>query len=164
MRCIGVFYSKPFENFIAPHTTEYRYKSDFLFFDQQLYRQFNKQYYDQLFMVAGRNITVNYSSLFEKELSPTLKSMKDLFSINELIMTEFIEKVSNLQRIFRGLRGFRGIVIAVFSRVRGNKILERLTVKDSNTPHSCDYRYMLCEIEGYIWVLGQKELPILLYV
>ena len=141
MRCIGVFYSKPFENFIAPHTTEYRYKSDFLFFDQQLYRQFNKQYYDQLFMVAGRNITVNYSSLFEKELSPTLKSMKDLFSINELIMTEFIEKVSNLQRIFRGLRGFRGIVIAVFSRVRGNKILERLTVKDSNTPHSCDYRY-----------------------
>ena len=27
MRCIGVFYSKPFENFIAPHTTEYRYKT-----------------------------------------------------------------------------------------------------------------------------------------
>jgi predicted RNA binding protein YcfA (HicA-like mRNA interferase family) len=26
VRCIGVFYSKPFENFIAPHTTEYRYK------------------------------------------------------------------------------------------------------------------------------------------
>jgi acyl carrier protein len=25
--------------------------------------------------------------------------------------------------------------------MRGNKILERLTVKDSNTPHSCDYRY-----------------------
>ena len=31
--------------------------------------------------------------------------------------------------------------IAVFSRMRGNKILERLTVKDSNTPHPCDYRY-----------------------
>ena len=28
VRCIGVFYSKPFENFIAPHTTEYRYNSD----------------------------------------------------------------------------------------------------------------------------------------
>jgi len=25
VRCIGVLYSKPFENFIAPHTTEYRY-------------------------------------------------------------------------------------------------------------------------------------------
>ena len=25
MRCIGVLYTKPFENFIAPHTTEYRY-------------------------------------------------------------------------------------------------------------------------------------------
>ena len=31
--------------------------------------------------------------------------------------------------------------IALFSRMRGNKILERLTVKDSNTPHPCDYRY-----------------------
>ena len=27
MRCIEVLYSKPFENFIAPHTTEYRYMS-----------------------------------------------------------------------------------------------------------------------------------------
>ena len=25
MRCIGVLYSKPYENFIAPHMTEYRY-------------------------------------------------------------------------------------------------------------------------------------------
>jgi len=32
-------------------------------------------------------------------------------------------------------------VIAVFSRIRGNKILERFTVQDCNTPHSCDYRY-----------------------
>ena len=32
-------------------------------------------------------------------------------------------------------------LIAVFSRMRGNKILERLSVQDSNTPHSCDYRY-----------------------
>ena len=28
MRCIEVLCSKPFENFIAPHTTEYRYNSD----------------------------------------------------------------------------------------------------------------------------------------
>jgi hypothetical protein len=32
-------------------------------------------------------------------------------------------------------------IIAVFSRIRGNKILERSTVQDCNTPHSCDYRY-----------------------
>ena len=32
-------------------------------------------------------------------------------------------------------------LIAVFSRMRGNRILERLTVQDCNTPHSCDYRY-----------------------
>ena len=31
--------------------------------------------------------------------------------------------------------------IAVFSRMRGNRILEKLTVQDCNTPHSCDYRY-----------------------
>jgi len=27
VRCIAVLYSKPFENSIAPHTTEYRYKN-----------------------------------------------------------------------------------------------------------------------------------------
>ena len=32
--------------------------------------------------------------------------------------------------------------IAVFSRIRGNKILERFTVQDCNTPHSRDYRYI----------------------
>ena len=29
MRCIRVLYTKPFENFIAPHTTEYRYITPF---------------------------------------------------------------------------------------------------------------------------------------
>ena len=28
MRCIAVLYSKPFENSIAPHTTEYRYSKE----------------------------------------------------------------------------------------------------------------------------------------
>ena len=92
------------------------YKSDFLFFDQQLYCQFNKQYYGQLFMAASRSITINSFSLLEKEPSVTLKSMKDLFSINELIMMEFIEKVSDLQRNFRGLGGFKGIVEYNISR------------------------------------------------
>ena len=32
MRCIGVFYSKSFENFIAPHTTEYRYNFVFVIY------------------------------------------------------------------------------------------------------------------------------------
>ena len=42
-------------------------------------------------------------------------------------------------------------IIAVFSRMRGNEILERLTVQDSNTPHSHDYRYsaVLSEKESY---------------
>jgi uncharacterized protein YjbI with pentapeptide repeats len=40
--------------------------------------------------------------------------------------------------------------IAVSSRMRGNKISERLAVQDSNTPHSYDYRYKL---ERYIYSL-----------
>jgi predicted kinase len=39
-------------------------------------------------------------------------------------------------------------IIAVFSRMRGNGILERLTVQDCNTPHSCDYRYNNLDIIG----------------
>jgi hypothetical protein len=35
--------------------------------------------------------------------------------------------------------------------MRGNKILERLSVQDSNTPHSCDYRYKMAKkiVEQY---------------
>ena len=42
--------------------------------------------------------------------------------------------------------------------MRGNKILERLTVQDSNTPHSCDYRYNTI-IKIRIW-LGFNYFPI----
>ena len=39
----------------------------------------------------------------------------------------------------------RSQLIAVFSRMRGNKFSERLAVQDSNTPHLCDYRYKKLE-------------------
>ena len=47
-------------------------------------------------------------------------------------------------------------IIAVFSRMRGNKILERFTVQDFNTPHSCDYRYK----EFYCKVIRRKKLDL----
>ena len=56
----------------------------------------------------------------------------------EIIGGEPVEEILRLANIYQ-----TDLIIAVFSRVRGNKILERLTVKDSNTPHSCDYRYIL---------------------
>ena len=56
------------------------YQNDFLFFDRQLYRQFNKQYYDQLFMGANRNITVNSPSLFDKEPFAPLKYERFIFN------------------------------------------------------------------------------------
>jgi len=49
------------------------------------------------------------------------------------------EAMSDLEQIIDYLA--MDNVIAVFSRMRGNRILERLTVQDCNTPHSCDYRY-----------------------
>ena len=72
--------------------------------------------------------------------------MKQLQKEIELSQQKALEeKIDNFEKkVRRGLYRFF-CDIAVFSRVRGNKILERLTVKDSNTPHSCDYRYI--EIE-----------------
>ena len=42
VRCIGVFYSKPFENFIAPHATEYRYIWEPLLAKYQQFQQENR--------------------------------------------------------------------------------------------------------------------------
>ena len=64
------------------------------------------------------------------------------------LLEEFIQGVSGSKELKRGLavkltlEGYTyNAIIAVFSRMRGNKILEKLTLQDSNTPHSCDYRY-----------------------
>ena len=50
MRCIGVLYSKPFENFIAPHTTEYRYK--------RAYEPWNKEEEKRLSMLYKQGATI----------------------------------------------------------------------------------------------------------
>ena len=110
MRCIEVLYSKPFENFIAPHTTEYRYNT-----------------HDPY---SGYNFWVEWDGIVHagfRECSGLTATRK------AGTYREGTDKTLT-QRQIPGL-------IAVFSRMRGNKILERLTVKDSNTPHSCDYRY-----------------------
>ena len=55
-----------------------------------------------------------------------------------------LHNVSAESLVKRGLSPLAICVLnnmAVFSRMRGNRILERLTVQDCNTPHSCDYRY-----------------------
>jgi len=56
-----------------------------------------------------------------------IMALSDLSLLNEKLANDNLQKTD--------------LIIAVFSRMRGNKILERLTVQDSNTPHSCDYRY-----------------------
>ena len=80
----------------------------------------------------------------KEEILRELEEMSDLVSLDEmrLPLLEFIQnrQAKEIEDIPYGIHS-RYSFIAVFSRVRGNKILERLTVKDSNTPHSCDYRY-----------------------
>jgi len=72
------------------------------------------------------------------------------FSFFSNLKNKSLEKIEyDLQRYSKSVFEYIGFVaeraddIAVFSRMRGNKILERLTVQDSNTPHSCDYRYII---------------------
>ena len=84
-------------------------------------------------------------STFKRNTNELIIQMKEtgnpvVLTINgkaELVVqdAEFYQKLLNSIEYLES-------IIAVFSRVRGNKILERLTVKDSNTPHSCDYHYI----------------------
>ena len=74
-----------------------------------------------------------FKQLFAK-LSPLEQQLAlELSKYKEPVVRETLKENLNLSST--------DFIIAVFSRMRGNKILERLTVQDSNTPHSCDYRY-----------------------
>ena len=73
-----------------------------------------------------------FSNSLQSQMEILLQKKKD----DELTPDEItqLEAIAELDRVFTH-------IIAVFSRIRGNKILERFTVQDCNTPHSRDYRY-----------------------
>jgi len=71
--------------------------------------------------------------------------------------TNSIKSIDTVEDANQALEAYYHYFIAVFSRMRGNKILKRLTVKDSNTPHSCDYRYNIDDYEKASLVLTQER-------
>ena len=78
MRCIGVFYSKPFENFIAPHTTEYRY------IDGEVYAMAGTT-------KAHNTISLNLAILFREKLKN---------SNCQTFMADIKVNISNKKRFF----------------------------------------------------------------
>ena len=93
---------------------------------------------------------------FQKNISPEIFNDIKIFDFSYELYKEWNAKTTKvLEKYTKGFsvdapfpddksplhQIIQKLIIAVFSRMRGNKILERLTVKDSNTPHPCDYRY-----------------------
>jgi len=201
VRCIAVLYSKPFENFIAPYTTEYRYSGFKMFFEFPYHRltlrlDGKRKYHPRTLQVNICN-TPRYGVEFLLAPDATMDDGK-----LDVIYMNHSSKWDHLRHFFSAMRGqsfeheklrthqatkiqvtshlplevhadgtcigntpvtievvpkaLQVVIptpellaefaaemnnIAVFSRIRGNKILERFTVQDCNTPHSCDYRY-----------------------
>jgi len=93
------------------------------------------------------------SDLFNHLPDNLLKGQQLFFTSWKFIA--IISVVTGAVKFINSLR-----VIAVFSRIRGNKILERFTVQDCNTPHSCDYRYnneTMVKTVGIQEILANKE-------
>jgi predicted ATPase len=96
----------------------------------QLTKLFNSYQRNLLFIIAGRNVTVSYSELFEKYLfadvqnrleknigeSFELKSLTVQNStVDESLMLEFIEKISRVKNIFREFKSFENFIQAALS-------------------------------------------------
>jgi predicted ATP-dependent endonuclease of OLD family len=86
---------------------------------------FNSRQTNLLFIIAGRNLTVSYSELFEKYLFASVQDRLEQnrledseFSprtlttntIDEILMLEFIERVIKIKNIFRRLQSFDGVI------------------------------------------------------
>jgi energy-coupling factor transporter ATP-binding protein EcfA2 len=119
-----------------------KYNDDYLSLSLYLDTKFENEQFEQVFIVAGRGVSVNYSDLFEKELFASLKN-KINQSIDEFLMLKFIERVSSLKDNFRKISGFEGgiddkrisddkkkflrkIVDIIYSILKGRYIIDNL--------------------------------------
>ena len=86
---------------------------------------FNSRQTNLLFIIAGRNVTVSYSELFEKYLFDSVQDRLEQnrledseFSprtlttntIDEILMLEFMERVLKIKNIFRRFQSFDGVI------------------------------------------------------
>jgi|688.fasta_scaffold160656_3 predicted ATP-dependent endonuclease of OLD family len=96
----------------------------------QLTKLFNSYQSNLLFIIAGRNVTVSYSELFEKYLFAEVQNraektigegfeLKSLTvqnsTVDESLMLEFIEKISRVKNIFREFKSFENLIHASLS-------------------------------------------------
>ena len=96
----------------------------------QLTKLFNSYQSNLLFIIAGRNVTVSYSELFEKYLFADVQNrsektigegfeLKSLTvqnsTVDESLMLEFIEKISRVKNIFREFKSFENLIHAALS-------------------------------------------------
>lgn len=85
---------------------------------EQLYRLLNElfesQQTDSLFIIAGRNVTVSYSDLFEKylfasiqsSLEANIKKTRNEQSIDETLMLKFMKRIVGIKETFRKIGDF----------------------------------------------------------
>jgi predicted ATP-dependent endonuclease of OLD family len=73
---------------------------------------FNSRQRNLLFIIAGRNLTVSYSELFEKYLLQDRLEQNRLITntIDEILMVKFMERVKEIKNIFRRLQSFDGVI------------------------------------------------------
>ena len=103
MRCIGVFYSKPFENFIAPHTTEYRYNEmeemilDADVIDNLMVKKDPKDAAKIVEILSGR-LNRNTGNPIFKKLSERLETIRDKAEKGLINSIEFIKQLCEIAK------------------------------------------------------------------
>lgn len=101
------------------------YENAYTSFSLYLNDKFENEQNQQLFMISGRSVSVNYSDLFEKELFANLRNKKTP-SIDELLTLEFMTRVSIVKDIFRKISGFEGGIQYRTNSENKKKILEKI--------------------------------------
>jgi len=73
---------------------------------------FNANQEDNLYVIAGRNVTVSYSDIFEQYLDSKIRrnidNGKSPDSTDEQLMLKFIERVKDIKQSFKGGGSFQG--------------------------------------------------------
>ena len=99
-------------------------------------------------VILGITFLTMPRKLFAESINPNCQSPETQTDMNICAGLDAQKADQQLNQVYKQLKAritdpqsIKELIIAVFSCMRGNRILERLTVQDCNTPHSCNYRY-----------------------
>ncbi len=100
---------------------------------------FNSYHDSALFVIAGRNATVSYSDLFEKYFFASLQSKieenkRQAFSkkeqtIDEILMFDFIERISKIKNIFKKYGDIEGLIATYWNTKEEKKLFVEIQKK-----------------------------------